>query len=111
MFIRLTPYAVHAKGEAKINIGSATLETVPNVKGIKFESSGAATVLPTINLVKGEITNPVYSLETKYNYPLFKLGITADAPVTFVDNTARFFLDEDTLQMVQDGAVWKVTSK
>ena len=105
-----TSYAIHAKGEAEINIGSAAASTTPNVKGIKFESSGVKTELPTINLAKGEITNPVYSMEAKYNYTLFKLGITADAPVTFTDNTANFFLTDD-LQMVQIGNVWKVTAK
>ncbi len=105
-----TSYAIHAKGEAQINIGSASAATLPNVKGIKFESSGVKTELPTINLVKGEITNPIYSLEKSYNYSLFKLGITADAPVTFTDNTAAYFLADD-LQMVQNGSLWKVTAK
>ena len=105
-----TTYAVHAKGVATINVGSAALETVPEVKGIKFETSGVKTDLPTINLVKGAITNPIYSLEQKYNYELFKLGITADAPVTFTDDTAHFFLP-DGLQMVQSGSVWQVTAK
>ena len=105
-----TSYAIHAKGEAQINIGSASAATTPNVKGIKFESSGVKTELPTINLVKGEITNPIYSLEQKYNYDLFKLGITADAPVTFTDNTASYFLADD-LQMVQNGDIWIVTAK
>ena len=103
-------YAIHAKGEAVINIGSTAAETTPDVKGIKFESSGVKTELPTINLYKGNITNPIYSLEQKYNYELFKLGISADAPVTFVDNTAQDFLAE-TLQMVQSGNVWTVTAK
>lgn len=102
-----TSYAIHAKGEATINIGSKDADTIPNVKGIKFESSGVKTELPTITLVKGNITNPVYSLEAKYNYSLFKLGIEADAQVTFTDNTASFFLP-DGLEMVQDGNVWKV---
>ena len=105
-----TSYAIHAKGEAQINIGSASAATTPDVKGIKFESSGVKTELPTINLVKGEITNPIYSLETKYNYSLFKLGITADAPVTFTDNTASYFLADD-LQMVQSGSIWTVSAK
>jgi len=103
-------YAIHAKGEAEINIGSTAAEATPDVKGIKFESSGVKTELPTINLYKGNITNPIYSLEQKYNYGLFKLGITADAPVTFADNTAAYFLAE-TLQMVQSGNVWTVTAK
>ena len=103
-------YAIHAKGEATINVGSAALETVPEVKGIKFEVNGAKTALPTINLVKGAITNPIYSLEPKYNYGLFKLGITADAPVTFVDDTAHFFLP-DGLKLVQNGSVWQVTAE
>ena len=105
-----TSYAIHAKGEAEINIGSADAASTPNVKGIKFESSGVNTELPTINLIKGEITNPIYSMEAKYNYPLFKLGIAADAPVTFTDDTAHFFL-ADGLQMVQNGSVWKVTAQ
>ena len=105
-----TSYAIHAKGEATINIGSADSEAVPNVKGIKFESSGVKTELPTIVLVKGEITNPIYSMEAKYNYSLFKLVIVADAPVTFTDNTARDFLADD-LRMVQKGSVWTVTAK
>ena len=105
-----TSYAIHSKGEASITIGSADAETVPNVKGIKFEANGPATALPTIKLVKGEITNPVYSLEAKYNYSLFKLDIVADAPVTFTDSTASFFL-ADGLEMVLEGSVWKVTSK
>ena len=105
-----TSYAIHAKDEASLTIGSLDAATMPEVKGIKFESSGVNTELPTINLVKGNITNPIYSLETKYNYNLFKLGIVAGAPVTFADNTAHFFLADD-LQMVQDGSVWKVTAK
>ena len=103
-------YAIRAKGEAQINIGSQNAETVPNVKGIIFEASGVKTALPKINLLKGEITNPIYSKEPKSNYSLFKLGITADAPVTFIDNTASYFLNDD-LQMIQSGSVWKVTSK
>ena len=103
-------YAIHAKGEATLTIGSLDAATMPEVKGIKFESSGVNTELPTINLVKGNITNPIYSLETKYNYELFKLGIVAGAPVTFTDNTAHFFLP-DGLKMVQDGSSWKVTAK
>ena len=103
-----TTYAVHAKGEAKITIGSLQAESTPEVKGIKFESSGVNTELPTINLIKGEITNPIYSMEAKYNYELFKLGIVADAPVTFTDNTAHFFLP-DGLKMVKVGDIWKVT--
>ena len=83
-------------------------ESTPEVKGIKFESSGVNTELPTINLIKGEITNPIYSMEAKYNYELFKLGIVADAPVTFTDNTAHFFLP-DGLKMVKVGDIWKVT--
>ena len=105
-----TSYAIHAKGEAVINIGNAAAESTPDVKGIKFESSGVKTELPTINLYKGNITNPVYSLETKYNYDLFKLGIAADAPVTFTDNTAHDFLPEG-LKMVQNGSVWAVTAE
>lgn len=103
-------YAIHAKGEAVINIGNPSAETTPNVKGIKFESSGVNTELPTINLYKGDITNPVYSMEKEYNYPLFKLGIAADAPVAFTDNTAQHFLPEG-LKMVQNGSVFTVTAK
>lgn len=80
------------------------------MKGIKFESSGVKTELPTINLYKGDITNPVYSLETEYNYDLFKLGIAAGAPVTFTDNTAGYFLPEK-LKMVQNGSVCTVTAE
>ena len=103
-----TTYAIHAKGTAELTIGSLKAESTPEVKGIKFESSGVKEELPTINLVKGKITNPIYSLETAYNYKLFKLGIVAGAPVTFADNTANYFLP-DGLKMVQDGSVWKVT--
>ena len=105
-----TTYAVYAKGEANITIGSLQAESTPEVKGIKFESSGVKTELPTINLIKGKITNPIYSMETAYNYELFKLGIVAGAPVTFTDNTAHFFLP-DGLQMVQSSSGWKVTAK
>ena len=105
-----TSYAIHAKGVAEINVGSTAAASVPNVKGIMFESNGLKTSLPTINLVKGEITNPIYSLEQKYNYELFKLGITAGAPVTFTDDTAQYFLADD-LQMVQNGSVWQVVAK
>lgn len=101
-------YAIHAKGKAKITIGSLQAESTPDVKGIKFESNGSVKDLPTINLIKGKITNPIYSMETAYNYKLFKLGIVAGAPVTFTDNTAHYFLP-DGLQMVQSGSVWKVT--
>ena len=86
------------------------MESRPEIKGIKFESSGVNTELPTITLVKGDITNPVYSMETKYNYPLFKLGITAGAPVTFADDTAHYFL-ADGLQMVQNGSTWSVAAQ
>ena len=105
-----TTYAVHAKGEAKITIGSLQAESTPEVKGIKFESSGVNTELPTINLIKGNITNPIYSLETAYNYSLFKLGIVAGAPVTFTDDTAHYFLP-DSLKMVKVGDSWEVTAK
>ena len=93
-----------------INIGNPSAETTPNVKGIKFESSGVNTELPTINLYKGDITNPVYSLETEYNYPNFKLGIAAGAPVTFTDDTAKHFLPKG-LKIVQNGSVWTVTAE
>ncbi len=101
-------YAIHARGEAALTIGSETVITVPEIGGIKFESSGVKTELPTITLLRGNITNPIYSLETKYNYELFKLNIAADAPVTFVDDTAHFFLP-DGLKMTQDGSTWTVT--
>lgn len=92
-----------------LTIGSATVTTVPEVGGIKFESSGVKTELPTITLLRGNITKPIYSLETKYNYKLFKLGIAANAPVTFVDDTAHFFLTDD-LKMTQDtNSIWTVT--
>lgn len=103
-------YAIHAKGTAHIAIGSLKSDTVPKVQGIKFEASGPKTALPTINLVKGNITSPIYSMETKSNYYLFKLGVSADAPVTFADDTAKYFLP-DGLQMVKDGDKWKVTAK
>ena len=105
-----TSYAVHAKGEATLTVGSLSVESRPEIKGIKFESSGVNTELPTITLVKGDITNPVYSMEAKYNYKLFKLGITAGAPVTFADNTAQYFL-ADGLQMVQNGSTWSVAAQ
>ena len=105
-----TSYAIHAKGQASITIGSLDIETVPTVKGIKFESSGVNTELPTIKLVKGKITNPIYSMEAKYNYHLFKLDIVADAPVTFTDDTAKYFLADD-LQMTGSITTWTVTSK
>ena len=103
-----TTYAIHAKGEAALTIGSETVMTVPEVGGIKFESSGVKTELPTITLLRGNITNPIYSMEPKYNYELFKLNIAANAPVTFVDDTAHFFLP-DGLKMTQDGSTWTVT--
>ena len=104
-------YAIHARGEAALTIGSETVMTVPEIGGIKFESSGVKTELPTITLLRGNITNPIYSLETKYNYELFKLGIEAGAPVTFVDDTAHFFLP-DGLEMTQDtNGIWTVTAK
>ena len=101
-------YAIHARGEAALTIGSETVMTVPEIGGIKFESSGVKTELPTITLLRGNITNPIYSLETKYNYELFKLNIAADAPVTFVDDTAHFFLP-DGLEMTRNGSTWTVT--
>lgn len=45
-----------------------------------------------------------------YNYKLFKLGIKANAPVTFADNTAQYFLP-DGLQMVENDGVWTVTAQ
>ena len=103
-------YSVHMKGEAALTVGSLDVESVPTVQGIKFESSGVNTELPTINLVKGEITNPIYSMETEYNYKLFKLGIVADAPVTFVDDTAKHFLP-DGLKITGSNGVYTVTAK
>ncbi len=105
-----TSYAIHAKGKAQINIGSASAATIPNVKGIKFESNGPVTALPTIKLVKGNMTNPIYSMETESNYKLFKLGIVADAPVTFVDDTAQYFLP-DGLKITESNGVYTVTTK
>ena len=105
-----TSYAIHAKGKAQINIGSASAATIPNVKGIKFESNGPVTALPTIKLVKGNMTNPIYSMETESNYKLFKLGIVADAPVTFVDDTAQYFLP-DGLKITESNGVYTVTAK
>ena len=104
-----TTYAIHAKGEAVLTIGSATVTTVPEVGGIKFESSGVKTELPTITLLRGNITKPIYSLETKYNYKLFKLGIAANAPVTFVDDTAHFFLTDDLKMTQGTNSIWTVT--
>lgn len=103
-------YGVHMKGEAALTVGSLAVESVPVVQGIKFESSGVATELPTIKLVKGNMTSPIYSMETKYNYPLFKLGIVADAPVTFVDDTAQYFLP-DELTITGSNGVYTVTAK
>ena len=100
-------YGIHMKGKATLTVGALDAATTPTVQGIKFESSGVKTELPTINLIKGDITNPIYSLEKKYNYDLFKLGIVAAAPVTFADNTANYFLP-DGLKMVQNGEVWTV---
>ena len=98
------------KGEAALTVGSLAVESVPVVQGIKFESSGVATELPTIKLVKGNMTSPIYSMETKYNYKLFKLGIVADAPVTFVDDTAQYFLP-DELTITGSNGVYTVTAK
>ena len=103
-------YGVHMKGEAALTVGSLAVESVPVVQGIKFESSGVATELPTIKLVKGNMTSPIYSMDTKYNYPLFKLGIVADAPVTFVDDTAQYFLP-DELTITGSNGVYTVTAK
>ena len=103
-------YSVHMKGEAALTVGSLDVESVPVVQGIKFESSGVKTELPTIKLVKGNMTSPIYSMEAKYNYPLFKLGIVADAPVTFVDETAQYFLT-DGLQLTKSNDVYIVTTK
>ena len=103
-------YGVHMKGEAALTVGSLAVESVPVVQGIKFESSGVAKELPTIKLVKGNMTSPIYSMEAKYNYPLFKLGIVADAPVTFVDDTAKHFLP-DGLKITGSNGVYTVTAK
>lgn len=103
-------YGIHLKGLARLTIGALDAETIPSVHGVKFEANGKVeTSLPTISLIKGEITGPIYNLEAKYNYTFFKLGIAADAPVTFADNTASFFLPEG-LQMVENSdGTWKVT--
>ena len=103
-------YGIHLKGLARLTIGALDAETIPSVHGVKFDANGKVeTTLPTISLIKGEITGPIYNLEAKYTYPLFKLGIAADAPVTFADNTANFFLPEG-LQMVKNSdGTWKVT--
>ena len=103
-------YGVHMKGEAALTVGSLAVESVPVVQGIKFESSGVATELPTIKLVKGNMTSPIYSMEAKYNYQLFKLGIVADAPVTFVDDTAKDFLP-DELTITGSNGVYTVTAE
>ncbi len=103
-------YGVHMKGEAALTVGSLDVESVPTVQGIKFESSGVKTELPTIKLVKGNMTSPIYSMEAKYNYPLFKLGIVADAPVTFVDDTAKHFLP-DGLKITGNNGVYTVTAE
>ena len=103
-------YGVHMKGEAALTVGSLDVESVPVVQGIKFESSGVKTELPTIKLVKGNMTSPIYSMEAKYNYPLFKLGIVADAPVTFVDDTAKHFLP-DGLKITGNNGVYTVTAE
>ena len=103
-------YGVHMKGEAALTVGSLAEESVPVVQGIKFESNGPVTALPTIKLVKGNMTNPIYSMEAKYNYKLFKLGIVADAPVTFVDDTAQYFLP-DGLKITESNGVYTVTTK
>ena len=103
-------YGVHMKGEAALTVGSLDVESVPTVQGIKFESSGVKTELPTIKLVKGNMTSPIYSMEAKYNYPLFKLGIVADAPVTFVDDTAKHFLP-DGLKITESNGVYTVTAE
>ena len=104
-----TTYAIHAKGEAALTIGSATVMTVPEIGGIKFESSGVNTELPTITLLRGNITNPIYSMEPKYNYKLFKLGIVAGAPVTFVDETASSFLPDGLKMTKGTDGIWTVT--
>lgn len=103
-------YGIHAKDKASITVGSMDVDSVPTVQGIKFESNGPVTNLPTINLVKGNITSPIYSMEKSFNYKLFKLGIKANAPVTFADNTAQYFLP-DGLQMVENDGVWTVTAQ
>ncbi len=103
-------YGVHMKGEAALTVGSLAVESVPVVQGIKFESNGPVTALPTIKLVKGSIANPIYSMETESNYKLFKLGIAADAPVTFVDDTAQYFLP-DGLKITGSNGVYTVTAK
>ncbi len=103
-------YGVHLKGLATLTIGALDVESTPVVQGVKFEANGSVeTTLPTISLIKGDITSPIYCIEPKYSYSLFKLVIAADAPVTFADNTANFFLPEG-LQMVENSdGTWKVT--
>lgn len=103
-------YGVHMKGEEALTVGSLAVESVPVVQGIKFESSGVATELPTIKLVKGNMTSPIYSMETESNYKLFRLGIVADAPVTFVDDTAQHFLP-DGLKITGSNGVYTVTTE
>ena len=103
-------YGVRMTGKAVLTVGSLAVESVPVVQGIKFLSNGPVTALPTINLVKGSMTSPIYSMEAKYNYQLFKLGIVADAPVTFVDDTAQYFLP-DELTITGSNGVYTVTAK
>ena len=103
-------YGVRMTGKAVLTVGSLAVESVPVVQGIKFLSNGPVTALPTIKLVKGSMTSPIYSMEAKYNYQLFKLGIVADAPVTFVDDTAKYFLP-DGLKITESNGVYTVTAK
>ena len=105
-----TTYAIHAKGVATLTIGSETVTTVPEVGGIKFECNGGHETFPTITLLRGKITNPIYSMEAPSKNEFFKLDIAADAPVTFVDDTASSFLPEG-LEMKQNGSTWTVTAK
>lgn len=103
-------YGVRMTGKAVLTVGSLAVESVPVVQGIKFLSNGPVTALPTINLVKGSMTSPIYSMEAKYNYQLFKLGIVADAPVTFVDDTAKYFLPVG-LKITGSNGVYTVTAE
>ena len=103
-------YGVRMTGKAVLTVGSLAVESVPVVQGIKFLSNGPVTALPTINLVKGSMTSPIYSMEAKYNYQLFKLGIVADAPVTFVDDTAKHFLPVG-LKITGSNGVYTVTAE
>ena len=104
-----TTYGLYVKGNSKVTVGALSAATKPTVEGIIIEFNSDAEI-PDITLVKGDITNPVYCIEPQHKYPLIKLNIKADAPVTFKDNTARFFL-KDGLKMVENGSAWTVTAE